>query len=412
MLISIFDRVLLRSSLVGAVVLAGTFACSRPDGADSGGETGQPSVAGQTADTQATVTATTDTGVTASASDTAATSARTETTGAGQGVSGYRPMGRDTVQNNTGSQARTSDQTDTVTVGDSARVGKPGERLEGSQATEEANQDTLQEQSDTGRIRPPEDSAETSGARVGSSEMARDTSMVVAQGDTTLPADTGDQGTAADTAAVSVQVDTTTTAQASAPDTSTVEAGVDTTSTAQAQTSDTSAIQVSMDTATADQQTEVAVQDQAGAETAVVDTAVVVGDSAAAAKTGERLEPEAATAEANADTLATDVDRIRPPEDSTEILGNVTTEQADPETGDVESRDAAPTAAAGIPSTGNAVTGANAVAQITRQGQSCSVVADSDDVRWDMSLSPATLNPCGAGTMTLPKAVTGGAAGQ
>jgi hypothetical protein len=138
---------------------------------------------------------------------------------------------------------------------------------------------------------------------------------------------------------------------------------------------------------------------------------VVVGDSAAAATTGERLEPEAATAEANADTLATDVDRIRPPEDSTEILGNVTTEQADPETGDVQSRDAAPTAAAGIPSTGNAVTGANAVAQITRQGQSCSV-AGSDDVRWDMSISPATLNPCGAGTMTLPKAVTREAAGQ
>lgn len=46
-----------------------------------------------------------------------------------------------------------------------------------------------------------------------------------------------------------------------------------------------------------------------------------------------------------------------------------------------------------------------AVAQVTRQGRPCAVVDTEDseeDIRWDMAGSPATINPCGTGTMTLP----------
>jgi hypothetical protein len=377
--ISISDRALLRSLFAG-VVLAGTSACSRPDRADTSTETNQPSLAAAPADTQATAVTTPDTGTAATSKDTAA-SPRTETTGADQGVSGYQPMARDTIRNDAQTQPRASDQTDTVAVGDSAHIGKQGERLEGSQASEQANQDTLADQADIGRIRPPEDSSETTGAAVGSREMARDTSVELAQGDTIVPGD-------------------------SVTDTTTREVPVDTTATAQAK-ADSSAIQVGVDTTTADRQTEVAVENQAPSDTGLADTAVAVGDSAAVDKPGERLEPEVATTEAHADTSTTGAERVRPPEDSTEVLGNATTNQAKAEPGEVESRDAAAVAAAGVASTGNAVTGANAVAQISRQGQSCAVATDPADIHWDLAGSPATLNPCGTGTMTLPRIVTG-----
>jgi hypothetical protein len=240
----------------------------------------------------------------------------------------------------------------------------------------------------TDRVRPPEDSAETLGAVTtndslaasgdtavtGSTEMARDTSTSLAQADTTGQ----------------VQVDTTTqisdTATGVAADTgATIQARVDTTSD------------------TTNQQTEVAAQAQS-------DTAVVVGDSAEMGKTGERLEPNAATAEANADTLATETERVRPPEDSTEVYGNVTDNQDQAKNEDRNpTPDQAAAAGAGVQTSGNMVTGAEAVAQITREGQRCAVVETEEseaDVRWDLASSPATMNPCGTGTMTLPRIQT------
>jgi hypothetical protein len=62
--------------------------------------------------------------------------------------------------------------------------------------------------------------------------------------------------------------------------------------------------------------------------------------------------------------------------------------------------------AAQVPSTGNIATGADAVALMTREGEPCRV-ENSRDVQWDLASSPATLNPCGSGTMTLPKVQTG-----
>ena len=77
------------------------------------------------------------------------------------------------------------------------------------------------------------------------------------------------------------------------------------------------------------------------------------------------------------------------------------------------------TDAVGAAAIDGTVTGDNAVAMMTRQGEQCTVVDPESDreVRWDMSSTPATLNPCGLGSMNLSKVWTAGqrdsgAAGQ
>jgi hypothetical protein len=57
---------------------------------------------------------------------------------------------------------------------------------------------------------------------------------------------------------------------------------------------------------------------------------------------------------------------------------------------------------------GGTVTGADAVAMMTRGGERCNVVDPEADeeVRWDMSSTPSTLNPCGLGSMNLSKVWT------
>jgi hypothetical protein len=248
---------------------------------------------------------------------------------------------------------------DTVAVGDSANIGKTGERLEPTESSQQANADTLAGQSESDRVRPPEDSSEVLGSvttsdsvaasadtsGTASSEMARDTSTALAQTDTS----------------VQVQVDTTTQA-------------ADTGSVTPADTGVT--VQAQMDTTTVDQQTEVAAQ-------------------------------------VNADTVATEADRVRPPEDSTEMLGNVTTEEDRAKNEAETPADQAPAAAAGAQVSGGMVTGAAAVAQVTREGRRCTVVQSGEsegeseeDIRWDLAGSPATMNPCGTGTMTLPRIQT------
>jgi hypothetical protein len=130
-------------------------------------------------------------------------------------------------------------------------------------------------------------------------------------------------------------------------------------------------------------------------------TEVAVGDSNAG-KPAERMHPD--TVSKKADELAKhEPARVRPPEDSTEVLGKVTTDSAG------ANADAAAVGAAGVASTGNIATGADAVALMSRQGKRCVVVASDEDrqVLWDMASSPSTLNPCGTGTMTLPRIWTG-----
>jgi hypothetical protein len=123
------------------------------------------------------------------------------------------------------------------------------------------------------------------------------------------------------------------------------------------------------------------------------------GDTAAVAVADTTTPAESDTASikvqmdttqvANADTLQDNSARIRPPEDSTEVGGNVTTDTA------------------GAAPIGGAVTGIDAVSLMSRAGARCVVKDDSGDVYWDLSDSPAALNPCGTGTMTLSLVRTG-----
>jgi hypothetical protein len=125
------------------------------------------------------------------------------------------------------------------------------------------------------------------------------------------------------------------------------------------------------------------------------------GDTAAVAVADTTTPAESDTA--TADTLQDNSGRIRPPEDSTEIAGNVTSDndRAEPTSREV------PTDAAGAAPRGNAVTGIDAVSLMSRGGARCVVKDDSSDVWWDMADSPAALNPCGTGTMTLSLVRTG-----
>ena len=110
---------------------------------------------------------------------------------------------------------------------------------------------------------------------------------------------------------------------------------------------------------------------------------------------------------------ALESERVRSPEDSTEILSNVTSY----ETADEEPVNR--TDEVGAAAVAGTLTGAEAVGLMTRQGAQCSVVDPESDeaVRWDMARTPVTLNPCGLGSMNLSKVSTvgqrgSGAAGQ
>ena len=135
---------------------------------------------------------------------------------------------------------------------------------------------------------------------------------------------------------------------------------------------------------------------------------LTVATADSADTTSAKSEPAAAQV-ANADTLQDNSGRIRPPEDSTEIRsdGNVANQseteriRAEPTSREV------PTDAAGAAPNGNTVTGIDAVSLMSRAGARCVVKDDSGDVWWDMADSPAALNPCGTGTMTLSLVRTG-----
>jgi hypothetical protein len=392
---TIYNRALLRGTIAGAVVLAGASACSRSDRAEAGRDTtqtAQSAPAVTPADSQ-TVTAThpaaTDTAVPAAnaAATSEMASRKSETPRStpkpAAKVSGYQAMGHDTSTStdtvstetslSAGAPADSSVRTDSVLVGDSTQIGKPGDRLDGAEASHQANADTSANRTESDRVRPPEDSSETIGVTADTAQGAAVSNDSAVAGDTAMARDTSSVLAQADTTATQTQADTVAVTSA-----------------------DTAAIQVRVDTTTADQQTEVAVETSA-------DTLAVAEDSTQAGKVGERLEPAEASPEANADTLATETERIRPAEDSIEVLGQVNSDRAD------AAADTSAVGAAAVQSTGNIATGADAVGLITREGQRCAVLNDdrSRDAQWDLASSPATMNPCGTGTMTLPRVRTG-----
>jgi hypothetical protein len=157
-------------------------------------------------------------------------------------------------------------------------------------------------------------------------------------------------------------------------------------------------------TATADTTTTPDTTDNAGRIRPPEDSTEILG----------QVTADSAAVAADRDT--TEVVRVRPPEDSTEILGNVTTtDDAAGETADeqiVNPKDEETVAASetsadevGAAAVANGVTGADAVALMTRAGVRCAVVdpESNEAVRWDMSSTPVTLNPCGQGSMNLSK---------
>jgi hypothetical protein len=379
MYFSTHNRALLRNIAAGTAMFAAA-ACSRSDRAGTGSDATQvQSGATVTTDTQSVATQPTSTeqatpGDTSTgmknniaptptselASDTGkALAANTRHTrghaapaASDTAVSGYQPMGQDSSTPNSSAQQNSSSR-DTVAVGDSSHIGKTGNRLEPTELSGQANTDTLNNQADSTRIRPPEDSTETVGTTStsgGAPEMARDTTASLAQADTTAPqpSDTSAQ-LSQDSSAVQAQVDTTQQTEMAQ------QAPVDSAAPVQAEV-DTSAAR-SSDSSSVGQTSEMAQQP---------------ADTAAGAVQADTAPGNGAKQSARADTVSSDVNA-----------------------------DAAAVGAAGV-QTGNIATGADAVALVTREGRRCTVVTD-DAERRDMASSPATLNPCGTGTMTLPR---------
>lgn len=129
--------------------------------------------------------------------------------------------------------------------------------------------------------------------------------------------------------------------------------------------------------------------------------AVAVADTTTSAES-DTVSTDTLTV-ATADSADTASAKSEPAGDSTEIRGNVISEKdrAEPASREV------PTDAAGSAAIGNTVTGIDAVSLMSRAGARCVVKDDSGDVWWDMADSPAALNPCGTGTMTLSLVRTG-----
>ena len=155
------------------------------------------------------------------------------------------------------------------------------------------------------------------------------------------------------------------------------------------------------------------------------DTAAANGDVALTATVDTSSEANAdVSAETGVTADSTDnAGRIRPPEDSTEILGNVTTNEGDetadeqvvrPEDRETVAASETPKDDVGAAAIGGDVTGAEAVALMTREGLRCAVVDPEANqaVRWDMSSTPVSLNPCGMGSMVPSRIWTVGSGQQ
>jgi len=407
--LSMHNQALLRGILAGAVVLSGASGCSRSDRAGAGRDTSQTSATAVTpSDTQTSASAaqpsagasTQPSGDTAMTTtrDTARATAQTPTSQPSrpsnrrvrpdttvksdeEAVSGYRGMERD-------SSTQPEPSAATRNTADSAGVS--------SDRSVSASPDTTSAEVGTGAASPLDSAGVTSDyaltadtSAAGYSEMAADTNSAAGRGDTAAVAVTDTAAQAeSDTANIQVQMDTTT-AQAQADTTTTGHP--DTLTVATADSSDTASTkgeQAAAQAANSD-----TLQENAGRIRPPEDSTEILGnvtgDTTSAASGNVASQSEA--------------ERIRPPEDSTEIRGNVT---GDKDRAEAMSREA-PTDSTGAGPIGPTVTGIDAVALMSRAGARCVVKDDSSDVWWDMADSPAALNPCGTGTMTLSLVRTG-----
>ncbi len=353
------NRALLHGMLAGALVLAGASACSRSDRNESGQAN------------NATVLPDTSTAV----SDTMAH------TGTHSGAVG------DTAATKTPADAPRA-----------ATAPPSAERQDASLETDSAagyramERDTAGvPESDSARV--TQDTSETS--------QTTDTASVESSG-ASQPSDTVSAVAVEDTVAVATQAEM-------ARDTSGTADQIDTTGAA----ADASgSIQVSVDTANAGAEITADTAGNAGRIRPPEDSTEILG----------QVTGDTSTTVATADTMESE--RIRPPEDSTELAGVNSAETADEEPVDeaeqieaespeaVASRDR--TDEVGAAAVSADITGTQAVSLVTRQGTRCIMVDPESDeeVRWDMTITPVTVNPCGLGTMTLSKVETAGSGSQ
>jgi hypothetical protein len=374
--LSMPNQALLRGIVAGAVILSGVSACSRSDRADAGRDTTQTGAAVVTPpDTQTSVSPS-QPSAGAAAQPSGDTVATAQTRTPQQRSTGRRDAGRDT----------------TAKLGEEAVSGYRGMEQDTSVATgHTADSTQVSSDSAVSTARPDTGSAGAAGVAspydpsgvtadeamtadttaAGYSEMARDTSSAAGRGDTATVAVTDTTAPArSDSSSIQVRTDTTT-----------VEAQAQADTTATHTDTLTVAASDSADIRDAEADT---LQDNAGRIRPPEDSTEILGnvttDSASSAKENVANLPES--------------ERIRPPEDSTEILGNVTSP-------------ADSTDVAGAAAVGQNATGIDAVAVMSRAGARCIVKDNSSEVWWDMADSPAALNPCGTGTMTLSLVRTG-----
>lgn len=342
------SRALLPSLMAGALVLAGATACSRPDRSESGSDN-------STVVTQDTAIA-----------------APGQSSGEGSTTAGTSTTADTTVSAGTGTEtgAVTADTASTKIQSNAPRAGYRAMERDTVIVPESDSARVSEDTSETSLNTADTTSVETAAGYI---EMARDTSTAADQIDTTGAAvDAGGE--------IQASVDTTT-----------AEVGV---------------------TADAD------ISPDADVAVAAVDTSSNAGRIRPPEDSTETLgqvTTDSTTALATADTVESE--HIRPPEDSTEILGSVGDETADEQEVNaaeqevaVEDRETVATSESstddvGAAAIGGAVTGAEAVALMSRQGARCVVVDPETDreVRWDMSSTPVTLNPCGLGSMVLSR---------
>lgn len=236
--------------------------------------------------------------------------------------------------------------------------------------------------------------------------MERDTTNIPSQGPDSAggTADTANASSSlapSDSVSAGMSASSTDSASAAVSGTNSTEVSADTSAAGYAE--------MARDTSTVVDQADTAATPGEVAVAATIDTSAQAGD------TSSQTNGTDSTAGApSPDSI--EVARVRPPEDSTEILGNVTTadeaanETADevvvrPEDRETVAASETPTDEVGAAAVGGNVTGAEAAALMSREGVRCAIVDPeaNEAVRWDMSSSPITLNPCGMGSMVLSR---------
>jgi hypothetical protein len=424
----ISNRALVQRLVASALILAGAGACSQSDRSESGSTSA--AVGQDTTFTGGRISGSTDTATTTTGADTMTA------TGTATGAAGDTTPAR--IQANAPRATPSAESGDTSLRGDSATSGyramdRDTATVPDASDSARVNQDTSEVSQNTTDTA----SVETAGAVTADTDISADAGAAVGVGAADTAANAGRVRPPEDSTEILGQVNTDTTAEADVSANADVAVGAETQDTAdnagrirppedsseisgQDSTAFQTGVEMARDTTAADQaDTSSAAADVDASLQASVDTtpadAQVTADAGVSANAD--VTTDTSTTVATADTIS---DRVRSPEDSTEVWGNVnsadTADEAPVAAAEQDSVDYEPEVAAAetrADSVGAApvsvnVTGSEAVEMVSRQDARCSVVDPESDaeVRWDMSSTPVTLNPCGLGSMNLSKVET------